>query len=177
MKPEFAKDLYFHELNQKAELDARAMTIVGLMTIIGSIMVYFLRKAWPVDSMAQIIVAVFGGLSVVGFAASVYYLFLANLGFRWQVLSPPSALLEHSNRLRLYFEEYPDAEGDPEKDFEDYLTDHLSQAATRNGENNLQRSAYYYKTTSLLAWVVVLLAVAAVASAYGYAIGVLESGG
>ena len=116
------------------------MTVVGLMTIIGSIMVYFLRKAWPIQSAAQIIVGVSGGLAVIGFATSVYYLFRANLGFLWQVLPSPSACWTTPTVFESTSRNIQKLKGNPDKDFEDYLTAHLSRAATANGENNLQRS-------------------------------------
>ena len=94
---------------------------------------------------------------------AVVYVLRATLGYTYESLPSADLLLRYSEDLEAYYIDNPGIDGNADADFKNYLTRNMVSAATRNWNNNLRRSARYYRASQFLAWVVVFAVLAAAA--------------
>jgi hypothetical protein len=159
MKVEFVKELYFRELDGKAQQDARIGIFVAIFSAIGGILVFLVRNiTWPAITTLPILSLLFCALSIILYAFGIFNVLRAMVGFRWARLPHPDILLQHYKKLINYYAENPTVAGSAGDDFEGYILRQLTLAATHNGENNIVRSARFYRASRYLVWVVIVAA-------------------
>lgn len=161
----FAKELYFRELDGRFQQDARTSTNVGLLSLVGGLLAILIRAMWPAESWLSLIGLLFCGIAVILYLMAVIYVLRATLGYIYESLPPADVLLKHSEDLSTYYRDNPEVEGNAEVDFSDFLTRKMVSATARNWSNNLSRSARYYRASQLLAFVVIFAVLASAAAA------------
>lgn len=160
----FAKELYFRELDGRFQQDARTSTNVGLLSLVGGLLAILIRAMWPAESWLSLIGLLFCGIAIILYLMAVVYVLRATLGYIYESLPPADVLLNHFEDLSTYYSGNPEVEGNAEVDFRDFLTKKMVSATARNWSNNLSRSARYYSASQLLALVVIFGVVAAAAA-------------
>ena len=173
----FARDLYFREFEAKAQQDARISVHVALLSAVGGVLAFLIRSAWPGQTPWCRASLVSSFVSVVPYFLAIVWALRGTVGFTYEKLPSPDNLLAYSKGLARYYRENPGISGSASADFEDFLVRHFSSAATRNGRNNLARSARFYRAGQFLLWVVVLSAIAGLCLALNQVLPVLVSRG
>lgn len=161
MNIDLAKDLYFREFDAKAELDRRIGVYVALLSAVGGVLGLLGRSAWPGRSFLSCLALIFVAVAAILFFLAIAWAFRAIIGYTYEKLPDASQLLSYWQQLNTYYKTHAQVIGNPQEDFADFLIRHCASAATRNGQNNLTRSARFYSATVLLLWVVVIAALAA----------------
>ena len=162
MDLDLARELYFRELDGKAQQDTRLGVYVALLSVIGGALAVLTKWAWPPDSTLCYVGLAFSVIAVVLYVLSVCVL-LGEVGLDWEKLPTPDELLAYRRKLDAYYESNPDDLGSASSDFDDYLLRHLASAATHNSITNLTRSATFYRAGVLLLAVVILTAISVAA--------------
>ena len=157
---DLAKEIYFRELDDKAQLDARLGPFVAILFAVGGLVVFLVRSAWPAPSPWSVACLVLSGIAVALFSLATFHVVRAMLGFSWARLPHSETLLEHYGKLVCYYAENPTVPGSADDDFEAYLLHHLASTASRNGTNNLVRSARFYRALGYLVAVIITAALA-----------------
>ncbi|GEM_PF-5986560 len=158
MNTDLAKELYFKELDDKAQQDNRLGVHVAAVSVVGGALVVLVRWAWPPATTLA-----WAGL-VLWVAAAVVYILavvwaLRVVRFRYEKLAVPDQLLTYSRDLDAYYSTHPEDKGAASTDFDDSLLEKLCHAATVNSNNNVIRSERFY-TAAIMLLVVVILAAA-----------------
>lgn len=163
MDVELAKELYFKEMEAKTQLDSRLGIYAVLLSAVGGIVAFLIRTAWPVDSLLSLggLFASFASVVIYGFA--LIWVFRATLGYTYERVPYSSTILNHWKSLSTYYWRNPSVVGTASQDFEEFLIEQFSLAATKNASNNMRRSARFYGAGQLLLWVIVLAAVSGIA--------------
>jgi hypothetical protein len=157
------KEIYFRELDIKAQLDSRLTVYVAVLTAIGGIVAFLVRSAWPVSTKFHYVSLAVSTISIILLTIAIICAFRANLGYLYQRLPSSDDILKYSKSLIDYYQVNKGMAGNASTDFNEYLLERLSSASTRNSENNLKRSAYYYRTSQFILWTIVSSGVSGIA--------------
>jgi len=162
MKPDFIKELYFRELEEKHQQDSRTTLQVFLLSLLGGVLVFCVRHfrtQHPV--LLWLFVACFGVASVF-YALALIQVLRANFGHVYERLPDASALYRYFQELKVFYTKHPGVAGSAEADFDTDLQQRMVSATSRNSYANLLRAARHYSAVRFMALVVVFGILAAV---------------
>lgn len=160
MKLDLAKELYFRELDRRAQLDSAPTFNVVVLTLLTALFSYY-ASAYENRGLSSslIFLGCLSGATVCSVGAIVYIL-RSYVGFVWSYLPYPRTLLEHHQALKAYHAEHGLDSGTPDDVFEDFLRERLVSAATENAANNNARSELQYAARRFIVVSVILAIVA-----------------
>lgn len=160
MDLEFFKDLYFRELDAKRDQDGRTGTQVGILTILGSVLVYCYQNS-P-DQPGLWLIAFYGAYfpAVATYVVALVQVMRAILGHGFERLPLPDELHNYHVQLEDYYYEEPNPEGTLETEFNDFLIRHMVTATVQNAQTNVSRSERSYSAMYWFAFTVVFALVA-----------------
>lgn len=186
---EFAKQLYFRELDGRFQQDSRTSIHVGLLSVIGGIVAVLLQRVWPqiinlvqiMDSQqnagftiaplqplwtSQNILSViclgFCILAACACVAALIFLLRAAVGAKYEALASPTELLNHSGNLAKYHAQYSTPDSTFQSDFQNYLIQKMVEATTQNTRTNFMRSARYHRASKCLAFAIIMASLAGI---------------
>jgi hypothetical protein len=160
MDVDLAKELYFRELGSKDEVDKRLGVYVALLSAIGSVLAFLVRSGWTGRTPLRSAELALEGIAVLSYFLAIAWIMRATVGHTYEKLPSPANLLGYWRDIEAYHQANPGVAGDARTDFDDFLLRHLASAATRNAENNLVRSALFYRAAQWLLLAVVVGAAA-----------------
>jgi hypothetical protein len=155
VKHEFAKELYFRELDRRVQLDgAPSFRVIAIGLIAGLFTQYFKVYSGAGLPAPRVLVALAGAASICCGGADIQIV-RSYLGYDWQILAPAQQLLGYYYELQHYRDAYGE-ESDPDADstFADYLRLRMVEAASANNSNNNTRSERLYSASRLIAFAV-----------------------
>lgn len=152
MTTEILKEIYFRELDIKAQLDSRLTVYVAVMTATGGLIAFLFKCSWPAMNYIQYASLILAVSSTLLLATAIVCAFMSNLGYVYQRLPSSEDLLNYSKELEEYYLKNPQVAGAAPEEYDQYIKARLAKASTRNAHNNLKRSAYYYRSTLFIMW-------------------------
>lgn len=161
---------YERELDRHDKIVASLTLPVGVLTGLGSGLAVLLKNfsselIWPTRLFLTL-----ASIDAAAIVLAVYFLIRCYFGQKYGYLPRLVELQAHYDDLRKYHETYPNASGDADSDFEDYLRDKLIKADERNSFSNDDKSAFRYWANQCLTAVLVLTALTGIV----YSVGVIE---
>lgn len=154
MDSQFLKELYFHELNRRAELDEVPTRLATVLTLIVAVFAFYVQN-FSFDS--SLLTWVFGGMLVAGaslFLLSITWIARASIGYQYAFLAYVEDYENFAVNLREYYANGGVAEGEAERlaaeDVSSSLRERLVAATTRNARNNNRRAEIFYTGKRLL---------------------------
>lgn len=155
MNVDFAKELYFRELDRRAALDAAPTMRIAALASLAAIFSFYASHYDPAGAfLPRLFVLFAAGALCFGSLAAIWIL-RAYLGFEWQYLANASKLLEHFNLLEAAEGEGKTGPRTATQLFESRLVDMLVAAAAHNARNNNARSTLLYYSGIYLAIAVI----------------------
>ncbi|HEV7768840.1 MAG TPA: hypothetical protein VGQ76_27855, partial [Thermoanaerobaculia bacterium] len=150
MDLEFARTLYFREVDRRAHLDSAPTSRVAILGIVGGVFTYYSeRLRFAGDPMTWFFIVCVAG-AVFFSVLSIVWIIRSYFGYRWQYLPLPDELSAHFQSLMARHEEDRFESADPDELFERDLRHRLIQAATRNTLSNNQRSELLHRGSLFL---------------------------
>ena len=146
------KEIYFRELDIKAQLDSRLTVYVAVLTIVGGIIAFLVRSAWHGSTCFHYASIALSTISILILAIGILCAFRANIGYLDQRLPFADTILNYSKSLVEYYKINKGVQGTASEDLDKFLVERFSSASARNSENNLKRSAFYYRTSQFILW-------------------------
>ncbi|MBO6806090.1 hypothetical protein [Thalassospira sp.] len=154
---EYFEKLYFYEFTRKSEIEASITSRFSvLIALLGALFFVFREYYSGINvyniSRLDVFFVVSFLASLVLISVSVAYHISAVYSVHYSFIPDSNALLSYRRELIDYHKQ--NGRSNPEKkanlDFCDYLTNSYAEAASRNGEKNLMKSARRHKSLQFL---------------------------
>jgi hypothetical protein len=162
MDLEFARTLYFREMDRRAHLDGAPTSRVAILGIIGGVFTYYSeRLRFAGDPMKWFFIVCVAG-AVLFSTLSIVWIIRSYFGYRWAYLPLPDELSAHYQSLVARCAENGFETADPDDLFKRHLQQRLIEASAQNTSSNHQRSELLYRGSFFLSVAVVFALLAGV---------------
>ena len=155
MDLEFAKLLYFRELDRRAELDSAPTFRVAILALLGGVFSFYMQHFQPASNVLSILFLASAAATVFFSVLSVIWIIRSYSGYVWAYLPLPEQLATHYEELVEYHSRYPSETNTAETLFATHLRQQFIEAASRNARNNNRRSEFIYRASLFLSVAVV----------------------
>lgn len=156
VKAEFAKELYFRELDRRDQLDSSSTFRVAVVTLLAGLFSYY-SSAYRADELGQpwlfLLCAIGAAVAV---SVAIILVVSSFIGYTWAYLAPASDLLSYYQNLVAYERDHGIDGSSAAHEFERALVERFVAAASHNVLNNNSRSEKLYLASRLIAIAVVL---------------------
>jgi hypothetical protein len=163
MDPEFLRKEYEAEWERRDHLQAAASVPLGVLTLLGSAMVFLVQKFDATGTWMAVTFWLAWGIAGAAYAIAVYMLVRSYFGYMYRRLPLPSQLRTYESDFTAYMASLRSA--DPavlRRDLEEHLASAYIDAVDRNAVNNINRGAYLHKANAASVVALVFTAISAV---------------
>ena len=152
MDIEFAKMLYFRELDRRSQLDPGSNFRVGVLALLAGVYVYYLNTYTMSNLWCGVLFVLCAIISALFALLAIISIIRVYVGFQWSYLPYPEQMLRYHQDLQAYQADYGESSPDA---FSEYLLLALIESATTNMANNNSRSEHMYAASRALSIAVV----------------------
>lgn len=158
---EFYKELYFHEIEVREQLNTRIQIPVALIASLAGALAFMLLKLdEKVDGWMIIVFVIFLAISVVMLIVSAYFLIRTWVNHTYSFLPTASKTENYRKELIKTYEGYDNDNDYVEQYLHEYLCDYFINCSSKNTNVNDRRSLYLHRSNMSLVAVIVSSAIA-----------------
>ena len=155
------RDLYKEEMEHREQLRNAVAIPIALLTVLGGALAYLWKDYHPPTNGLEWWLAIAGAGALLAFIVAIVFLILCYHGNVYKRIPFPAKIKDYEDGVRKHFGETQPGRMQADLQFKAFLRDRYTNAADRNAETNIKRSAYLYRAngTIIIAFVLVALAV------------------
>jgi len=151
---DFCKEHYFFEINRKHQLTSSLALPVGLLTVIGGVVVYYLKYISVSSDIISNIYNILLMVTLFFVGRTVYYLIRSYHNYTYSYIATPDELLDYHQELLNYHNNNCNK---ADEIFCKYLQNQYSKKASKNTWNNDSKSEFLHKANSNLIYSLIIL--------------------
>ena len=151
---EFCKEHYFFEINRKHQLTNALALPIGLLTVIGGILAYYLKHLVYSGGIVPVLYSALVVVALYFVGKTVYYLICSYHDYTYSYIATPDELLDyHKNLIQHHANNISQADDD----LHDYVLEQYSKKASINTWNNDSKSEYLHEANTNLIYSLILI--------------------
>lgn len=161
MHIELFRKQYDFELEQRNTIASSTnLPILGL-TVIGSALSSIIINFQYSQDLPSIAFIILVGLCALLMLRAVYYVVKSLIGYTYEKVPSATSMLNHFNELKLWHENQGNSVEKAKVDFDEYITERLSEAADKNSSNNITRGSFIHGATVTISYSFIFLVLSA----------------
>ncbi len=154
---EIYREHYFFEINRKHQLTSQLGIPIGVLTILGGVIAFFVKSVQYIADVKWIMLAAIVLISMFFLGRTIYYLIRSYYGYTYRYIPTPKEIEKYREELVAYYEAEGTPEGDPGTEIKDFLLDRYAICTHENTINNDSKSAYFHKANTSLIFTLILV--------------------